>query len=234
MFARIAIVCLVLASAWAQAPQGAALLDQARSMHGGTALSGLSTYRERANYVYYSGGRELARAEATTVYDLSGQRYRIELRRDGRLLSIDQTTPQGSVAWSPARGPSPLPEFQAKELRDMALRGWISLRFGRERDQIEGPTSQTYQGLPGLEVKVRTRGLGTAYLLSPQGVLLAERNSQTGVGEVTTLYDDYRAVGDLRVPFRSRGYTAQGLFVTVEVLEAQANPALSAAAFALP
>lgn len=210
-------------------------LDWARLVHGAFTLQTLRTYQEKAQYAYYSlSGREVFRGEATLRIDLAGQRYRLELRRNGRLISVDQTEPGRQIAWT-ARGVQPLAQPQADELRAQLLRGWLGLRLGgQNRDSLQLRPDQDYLGRRGFEITVQTQGYTTAYLLSPEGLLLAERNAQAGTGLLTFHYGNYRSVAGLTLPFLTRAYSESNLLMQSEVLDVQVNPIFTEAEFALP
>lgn len=230
---------LVGLSWWGMAQEGmdaAGRLDWARLVHGASTLQNLKSYQERSEYTFYaSSGREVFRGEAVLRIDLAGQRFRLELRRNGKLISVDQVEPGRQVAWT-ARGPAqPLAESQANELRSQLLRGWLGLRLGsKNRETVQMRTDRDFLGRRGFEITVRTQGYTTAYLLSPEGLLLAERNAQTGTGTLTFLYGNYRSVAGLTLPFLTRAYSEDKLLMQSEVLDVQVNPAFTPAEFALP
>lgn len=231
---------VLIGLAWGQGAalesQAVDLLNQARAALGGEGLSNLKTYRERSKFtVLDPSGKVQGELIQLSLYDFVGGRIRVETYQGEVLLSITQVTPQGGQSWTQQSGTLRLPAPQTGEVRADLFRGWAGLRFGgsgRELAAVTGP--QTYQQAQGTEVRVRTQGVETRYLLDPRGVLLGEKTASSELGELTVLYQDYRPVSGIQVPFRAQLFAGGRLFAQSETLEATVNPILDEAAFKMP
>jgi hypothetical protein len=237
VFKRFITTILALGLATAQnavAPQASDLLDKARLAHGGSALENLKLYRETTDVTYYApNGNPAVQITAVSTADFSGERLRLEVFQGETLIEIDQVAPTEAWSWTKQTGTINLPNVQARPLRESLYQGWYGLRFGgKNRDAVSLDGAQGFADQKGQAVTVTTRGVKATYLLSPDGLLMAEKSQLPQVGEIVTVYGAYQTVDGVQIPFEGVGYVGTKKFFMAKVRNAKVNPALSDADFA--
>lgn len=183
---------MLVGLAWGQGAalesQALDLLNQARTALGGESLTNLKTYRERTKFmVLDADGKVQGELNQLSLYDFVGGQIRVESYQGEVLLNITQVTPLGGQSWTQQTGTLRLPAPQTGEVRADLFRGWPGLRFGGSGCELAAVTgAQTYQQAQGIEVRVKTQGVETRYLLGPRGVLLGEKTASSQLGELQT------------------------------------------------
>lgn len=213
----------------------AGLLEAAQEAHGGVALRDMATYRESGVVTVFGPSEEaVAQVLGVTLVDFDVLGYRDEVWSGQALVVISQTTPDGTVTWTPDTGALRLPSTQAEELRSSFYRGLFGLRWEDEWESAELLGEDALEGAEGYAVRVTTEGVETTYLLADDGRLLAQRYTSPSQGEVTVVYGDLRTVDGVSIPYVS-DYVVEGRrFLRLELLDAQPNAELAPDAFQLP
>lgn len=231
------IVSLSLAQAPAGVdPQAAALLERAREAHGGEVLRTLRTLRDVSLLTFVDPvGQPVGEMLAVTLVDLENQRLRVTLFEGDEPTLIQQIKPDEGFTWTPQTGVLSLPAAQRRELRHTFYLSYYGLRFGGEnREEAEFLGETTLLGVTGTAVRVTTNSFTAFYLFDADGRLLAESFWSERLGEVNLVYEDYREVGELVLPFRARQYLGETLLGIIEVQSLEPNIEITDADFALP
>ncbi|MCX7802395.1 MAG: hypothetical protein N2313_05170 [Meiothermus ruber] len=232
-----------LGLAWAQvSPEAAQLLERARSVLGGAALTNLNTYREVTTNIYYlPDGKEESRIVTLLLVDFGNRRVRLELYDPESLnapnpipLALQQYSPQESFFWSRETSLRPLPQDQREILRSSLYTGWLGLKYGSSNRERASVTQGSLRNQAGRLLTVSTQGWVSTYLFNPDGLLLGERLSIPGVGESITFFSNYRLVQGVRLPHNWENYVGGVLAARGEVMEVEINPVLGEVDFFKP
>ncbi|AWR86855.1 hypothetical protein [Meiothermus taiwanensis] len=242
---RIAVLAWMvgLGLAWAQvSPEAAQLLERARSVLGGAALTNLNTYREVTTNIYYlPDGKEESRIVTLLLVDFGNRRVRLELYDPESLnapnpipLALQQYSPQESFFWSRETSLRPLPQDQREILRSSLYTGWLGLKYGSSNRERASVTQGSLRNQAGRLLTVSTQGWVSTYLFNPDGLLLGERLIIPGVGESITFFSNYRLVQGVRLPHSWENYVGGVLAARGEVMEVEINPVLGEGDFFKP
>ncbi|MBS3967576.1 MAG: hypothetical protein KGZ60_10025 [Truepera sp.] len=217
-------------------PQAAVLLERAREAHGGEALRTLRTLRDVSVLTFLDPvGQPVGEMRAVSLIDLENGRLRVAFSEGDELTFIQQLKPDEGFTWTPQTGVLNLPAAQRRGLRQTFYLSYYGLRFGGEnREAAELLSETTFLGMTGKAVRVTTNGFTTIYLFDADGRLLAESFWSDQLGEVNVVYEDYREVGELVLPFRLRQYVGEMLLAKIEVQALEPNVEITDADFVLP
>jgi hypothetical protein len=233
-----ALVTTVAIGQAAVAPEAADLLEKAKTAHGGAAWDSLKTYEETGDATYFDEkGNPQITLRLVQRIDFANERLRVEAYQATNLVLVQQYDPKGSSAWNLQSGTIKLPKAEAESLRESFFTGVPNLRFGKNRDAATVAKSQTWLNLSGNAVNVTTKGVKAEYLLSADGVVLAERSSIAQVGSVIYAYSDIRDVNGLKLPFETKAYAEEAknlLFFQVKTSEIKINRAFTDKDFEMP
>jgi hypothetical protein len=217
-------------------PEAAVLLERAREAHGGEALRTLRTLRDVSLLTFVDPvGQPVGEMRAVSLIDMENQRLRIAFSEGDELTFIQQLKHDEGFTWTPQTGALRLPAAQRRELRHTFYLSYYGLRFGGEnREEAELLGEMTLLGVTGQAVRVTTNSFAAFYLFDADGRLLAESFWSEQLGEVNVVYEDYREVGELVLPFRARQYLGETLLAIIEVQALEPNVEITDADFALP
>ncbi|WP_144012310.1 hypothetical protein [Deinococcus sp. LM3] len=225
--------------AQSQAQAGRALLDRALKANGGDSLRGLRTMQQRSEMTFVD-----AQGQPVLVLvsvDYANGWMRATTLQGEQVVNEQFLTPEGAFASTPQSGTVPLPRQEARSLTDAFFYGAPGLRLGGEgRDSVKNLGEQTWLQVEGREIKgtvleVVTRGVKATYLLNSQGLIVAERYPVAGLGEVISVYGDFRTIGGVQVPGTTLGFAPNGVLLFVaKDLETKLNVTLPADTFKVP
>ncbi|WP_337868891.1 hypothetical protein [Meiothermus sp.] len=242
-FAFFAFLVLGSLLALAQVtPEAAQLLERARSVLGGAALTNLKTYREVTTNIYYTAdGKEESRIVTLLLVDFVNSRVRLEIYDPQSLnnanpipLALQQYSPQESFFWSRETSLRPLPARERELLRSSLYTGWLGLKYGSSNRERASVTQGSLRNQAGRLLTVSTQGWVSTYLFGSDGLLRGERLIITGVGESITFFDNFQTVEGIRVPQKWENYVDGVLAARGEVMEVEFNLTFTEADFFKP
>lgn len=246
MIARIVVLLWIGAYAgwvWAQVtPEAAQLLERARNVLGGPALTNLKTYREVTSHIYYlPDGKEESRIVTLLLVDFAKGRVRLELYDPESVsspspipLALQQYSPQESFFWSRETSLRPLPQDQREILRSSLYTGWLGLKYGSSNRERASVAQGSLRNQTGRLLTVSTQGWVSTYLFNADGLLLGERLNIPRIGESITFFSNYQTVQGVRLPQKWENYVGGVLAARGEVMEVEINPTFSEADFFKP
>jgi len=228
--------------AQSQAQAGRALLDRALKANGGEALRGLRTIQQRSEMTFVdTQGQPVLVLPVTGSVDYANGWARLTTYQGEQVINEQFLTSEGAFASTPQSGTVPLPRQEAKSLTDSFFYGAPGLRQGNQgRESVKNLGEQTWLKLEGRNIKgtvleVVTRRVKATYLLNSQGLIVAERYPVAGLGEVISVYGDFRTIGGVQVPGMTLGFAPNGtLLYVVKDLETRINVTLPADTFKVP
>ncbi len=218
---------------WAQvSTEAAQLLERARNVLGGPALTNLKTYREVTTTIYYlPDGTEESRIVTLLLIDFANSRVRLELYDPESVngpnpipLALQQYSLQESFFWSRATSLRPLPKDQREILRSSLYTGWLGLKYGSSNRERANVAQGSLRNQTGRLLTVSTQGWVSTYLLNADGLLLGERLNIPGIGESITFFSNYRVVQGVRLPQKWENFVGGVLAARGEVMEVEINP----------
>lgn len=228
--------------AQSQAQAGRALLDRALKANGGDSLRGLRTMQQRSEMTFVDAqGQPVLVLGSVASVDYANGWMRATTLQGEQVVNEQFLTPEGAFASTPQSGTVPLPRQEARSLTDAFFYGAPGLRLGGEgRESVKNLGEQTWLQVEGREIKgtvleVVTRGVKATYLLNSQGLIVAERYPVAGLGEVISVYGDFRTIGGVQVPGTTLAYAPNGVLLFVaKDLETKLNVTLPADTFKVP
>jgi hypothetical protein len=215
------------------------LLAQARQYHGGDAFDEVKSLRGLNTVVFYdTAGQEQLRIEIETLVDVQQGRIRfasVVPALGESVFHIMQYAPGASFEWTPRTGTVALTQQSAEALRMALYTGLFNLKYrDAERERASYDGRLTVAGVEGRAVSVVTQGVPVTLLLDEAGRVLAEKVRDPQFGEFWTVYDDYRQIAGLLLPWTAWYYQGETAFGRVLTTRFDVNPVLTGADFALP
>lgn len=203
-----------------------ALLERAKTAHGGKNLDRLATYRERAIFTYYDKNQRItAKLEITLFLDLKSSRARLDFHQGGRLVKVQIFTQLSSVVWTPAKGSYPMSTEESQAVHISFLTGSLGMRFGANREYAKVLGYVTWLTTSGTLVETRTQGVASRLLISKEGRLVGEQ-TLSPQGVITALNSDFRTTNGITTPFVSKAYLGSILVFEAKTLSVEINPSL--------
>jgi hypothetical protein len=195
------------------------LLLKANAVHGGSTLDGIKTVKFTAT---------AQGLQASGFVDVSGERVRLEMHQNGKLLQVEQTEGQTGWQWR-AGSTSSLTRARIAEMSSSFYSGILGLRKSAiSTAVIKGMKSSA----AGTVVVYEHNGQTHAFMISGNGRLTGGAD-QTGQTTTTSTYSNFQTVNGVLVPFHELNTTGNQR-VAIQYQSFEINPSLPESTWGKP
>lgn len=166
-----------------------ALLLKANSIHGGTKLDVIKTMRYSAT---------IMGVKAISYLDIPGNKIRIELWENGKMISVEQEENGNGWQWLNGRKAA-MPSARIAEMKSTFYSGLLGLRKPAI-NQMQVVSMQKLKNNNTYSVLCRLDGNDYIFAINDQTQLVAEANKTSGRTSISVL-SDLRPVQGILIPF---------------------------------